>query len=359
MAKYLDKDGLETVWGAVKQHDADTLTASKNYADGLNTTMGGRVSTLEGYFIDGKANEAIKATKDGNNNVIDTTYVKLAQLGVASTTGTGAITGVATLGTDGKVPSTQLPSFVDDVIEGYYYQNKFYSDSAHTTEITGEAGKIYVDLSTGKTYRWGGTAYAEISSSLAIGTTQGTAFDGASGAQLQSDVSALQTAVNTTIPATYVPITAGNYTITNSSSKIELNRAISSTRKANISINSGTPDSIRLGFFSVSGSSSALENGISIRDDNGNNAGSVAIQSTGDVTIYASGSFKLGTKIVATTDDITITDMQVNGTSVVSSKVANIVTNTAYNASTNKIATMSDVPSVEAISSTELANILV
>lgn len=39
-----------------------------------------------------------------------------------------------------------------------------------------------------------------------------------------------------------------------------------------------------------------------------------------------------------------VTDFQVNGTSVVSSKVANIVTNTAYNASTNKIATIADVP---------------
>jgi len=38
-----------------------------------------------------------------------------------------------------------------------------------------------------------------------------------------------------------------------------------------------------------------------------------------------------------------VTDVQVNGTSVLSSGVANLVTNTAYNASTNKIATMADV----------------
>ena len=41
----------------------------------------------------------------------------------------------------------------------------------------------------------------------------------------------------------------------------------------------------------------------------------------------------------------TSTDVQVNGTSITSNGVANIVTNTAYNASSNKIATMSDVPS--------------
>ena len=39
----------------------------------------------------------------------------------------------------------------------------------------------------------------------------------------------------------------------------------------------------------------------------------------------------------------TATDVQINGASITSSNVANIVTNSAYNSSTNKIATMSDV----------------
>lgn len=93
----------------------------------------------------------------------------------------GAANGVAELDSTGKVPSSQLPSFVDDVIEGYYYNGKFYKESAHTTEITGETGKIYVDLSTEKTYRWGGTAYVEISSSLALGETSSTAYAGDKG----------------------------------------------------------------------------------------------------------------------------------------------------------------------------------
>jgi len=38
-----------------------------------------------------------------------------------------------------------------------------------------------------------------------------------------------------------------------------------------------------------------------------------------------------------------VDDVQVNGTSIVSSGTANLVTNTAYNASTNKVATMADV----------------
>lgn len=40
----------------------------------------------------------------------------------------------------------------------------------------------------------------------------------------------------------------------------------------------------------------------------------------------------------------TATDVQINGTSITSNNVANIVTNTAYNASSNKIATMRDLP---------------
>lgn len=74
----------------------------------------------------------------------------------------GSANGVATLDGNGKVPSNQLPSYVDDVIEGYYYNGQFYTDSAHTELITPETGKIYVDLDTNKSYRWGGTTYVEI-----------------------------------------------------------------------------------------------------------------------------------------------------------------------------------------------------
>ena len=64
---------------------------------------------------------------------------------------------------NGKVPSSQLPSYVDDVIEGYYNttDNKFYEDDQYTTEIQGERGKIYVSLDTNKSYRWS-TVFIEI-----------------------------------------------------------------------------------------------------------------------------------------------------------------------------------------------------
>lgn len=90
----------------------------------------------------------------------------------------GTANGVAELDASGKVPSSQLPSYVDDVVEGYLSGGKFYKESAHTTEIAGESSKIYMDLSTNKIYRWSGSAFAEISSSLALGETSSTAYRG-------------------------------------------------------------------------------------------------------------------------------------------------------------------------------------
>ena len=104
------------------------------------------------------------ATEVGLGNVTNDAQVKRTEMGAAS--------GVATLGTDGKIPASQLPSYVDDVLE-------YASLSAFPA--TGESGKIYVALDTNKTYRWSGTTYTEISPSIVIGTTTGTAFDGSSG----------------------------------------------------------------------------------------------------------------------------------------------------------------------------------
>ena len=98
----------------------------------------------------------------------------------------GANSGIATLGSDSKIPQAQLPSYVDDVLE-YATQTSFPS--------TGEAGKIYVAQDTNKTYRWGGSAYTEISASLAIGITAGTAFAGDRGKTVATKVSGAETSL--------------------------------------------------------------------------------------------------------------------------------------------------------------------
>lgn len=64
----------------------------------------------------------------------------------------------------GKIIEDLLPSYVDDVIEGYLHEGVFYKDSVHTEAITGESSKIYVSLDSNKTYRWSGTMFVEISS---------------------------------------------------------------------------------------------------------------------------------------------------------------------------------------------------
>ena len=145
MAKFLDQAGLQYLWQKLKEK------------------LGGYVPT--GRKVNGKA-----LSSDINLSAEDVSAIPASQKGAAN--------GVAELDESGKVPSAQLPSYVDDVLEGYFSEGKFYKESEHTTEMTGEAGKIYVDMATNKTYRWSGSAYAEISASLALGETSSTAFRG-------------------------------------------------------------------------------------------------------------------------------------------------------------------------------------
>ena len=84
----------------------------------------------------------------------------------------GAPNGLASLNESGIIPSAQLPSYVDDVIE---------VDTFGNLPGTGESGKIYIVQDTNLTYRWSGTDYVEISKSLALGETSSTAYPGDKG----------------------------------------------------------------------------------------------------------------------------------------------------------------------------------
>lgn len=157
-----------------------TYSAATASAEGL-------MSAADKSKLDGIAAGANKTTVDSSfvsnsTNPVQSKVVKAALDNKLETSLKGAANGLAELDANGKVPSTQLPSYVDDVIEGYYYNSKFYKESAHTTEITGESGKIYVNLAEGsdqnKTYRWSGSAYVVISETLALGETASTAYRG-------------------------------------------------------------------------------------------------------------------------------------------------------------------------------------
>ena len=105
---FLDAGGVEHLWTKVKE------------------LLNGKVST--GRKINGKA-----LTADITLSAADVSAIPAAQKGAAG--------GVAELDSGGKVPAAQLPSYVDDVVEGYLSSGKFYKESAHTTEIAGESGK--------------------------------------------------------------------------------------------------------------------------------------------------------------------------------------------------------------------------
>ena len=111
----------------------------------------------------------------------------------------GVANGIASLDGDGKVPASQLPSYVDDVLEGYYVDETHFAEKYIETApvyYTPEKGKIYVDISestdySGKTYRWSGTKYSVISETLALGEVTGTAYDGGKGKKTTDIVNSL------------------------------------------------------------------------------------------------------------------------------------------------------------------------
>lgn len=158
--KYLKADGTwgepqNTTYGEATSGKSGLMSAEdKEKLDGLDDQLAGKVPTSR------KVNSK-SLSADITLNASDVEAIPTSQKGAAG--------GVAELDETGKVPSSQLPSYVDDVLE---FDNQAVFPEA------GEAGKIYVAKDTNKTYRWTGTAYVEISSSIALGETSSTAYRG-------------------------------------------------------------------------------------------------------------------------------------------------------------------------------------
>lgn len=194
---------------------------AKSTANSAMTTANSARSIAEAAIPKSWIDSSIDGTETSNNSVpgskaiVD--YVKTHRAAIntslntvtgrldtietwKNTIGTkGAANGVAGLDSTGKVPSSQLPSYVDDVIDvvsfvtsnptsgmtiGNVYYNsatkKLFTATSATAGVTSnpEAGKIYVSIANNKTYRWSGSIMTEISASLALGTTSSTAFRG-------------------------------------------------------------------------------------------------------------------------------------------------------------------------------------
>ena len=151
------------------RHDDDM----KDIRREIEEATAGSNEALNTHIQDKSNPHQVTKEQVGLGNVTDDAQVKRSEMGMPE--------GVATLDATGKVPSSQLPSFVDDVIE---------VDSFDLLPETGETGKIYVTKDTNLTYRWSGSQYVEISESLALGETSSTAYPGDKGKATTDKVNA-------------------------------------------------------------------------------------------------------------------------------------------------------------------------
>jgi hypothetical protein len=131
----------------------------------VNKTIAGWL----GFTPENVANKSDSYTASSSTTYATTKAVVDGLATKISTSLKGANNGVAELDNTGRVPSAQLPSFVDDVLE---YPN------VGALPITGTAGIIYVTLDDNKIYRWSGTGYTVISDTIALGETSSTAYRG-------------------------------------------------------------------------------------------------------------------------------------------------------------------------------------
>ena len=199
------------LWTAAKIQQALTEGLALK-ADAATTYTKTEVDTK----LDLKANAADVYKKTEVDGFLNTKADKTALDNYIPLTQKGTADGVATLDGSGKVPVSQLPSYVSDIIE---------ADNLAAFPKTGEANKIYVAKDTNKTYRWSGSQYTEISASLAIGTTSGTAYDGASGQQNADNIADLEGRVDT-IEGTVGTLKALAYKDTVASADIDANAVI-------------------------------------------------------------------------------------------------------------------------------------
>lgn len=217
-----------------------------------------------------KGDAAVKAQVDRLDTKIDDVNEDLQDFKALK----GQPNGLAELDDNGKVPASQLPSYVDDVMDAYatytvsptgVLQNiQLYADAEHETPIVGERDKIYVNVTPGEVsyqFRWSGSQFIHIdSNAIIIGDITGTAYDGGKGKAMENVVNSMpdnllstfqldQTDVNNiTISLTgveksggkYVQSTLSNITITPATNTI----AGLMTGAEKIAINETLPDAI-------------------------------------------------------------------------------------------------------------------
>lgn len=180
-----------------------------------------------------KGDAAVKAQVDRLDTKIDDVNEDLQDFKALK----GQPNGLAELDGNGKVPASQLPSYVDDVMDAYATYTvsptgvlqdiQLYADAEHETPIVGERDKIYVNVTPGEVsyqFRWSGSQWVHIdSNAIIIGDITGTAYDGGKGKAMENVVNSMpdnllstfqldQTDVNNiTISLTGVEKSGGKY----------------------------------------------------------------------------------------------------------------------------------------------------
>lgn len=148
-----------------------------------------------------KGDAAVKAQVDRLDTKIDDVNEDLQDFKALK----GQPNGLAELDDNGKVPASQLPSYVDDVMDAYatytvsptgVLQNiQLYADAEHETPIVGERDKIYVNVTPGEVsyqFRWSGSQWVHIdSNAIIIGDITGTAYDGGKGKAMENVVNSM------------------------------------------------------------------------------------------------------------------------------------------------------------------------
>lgn len=217
-----------------------------------------------------KGDAAVKAQVDRLDTKIDDVNEDLQDFKALK----GQPNGLAELDSNGKVPASQLPSYVDDVMDAYatytvsptgVLQNiKLYKDAGHKTPIVGERDKIYVNVTPGEIsyqFRWSGSQWVHIdSNAIIIGDITGTAYDGGKGKAMENVVNSMpnnllstfqldQTDVNNiTISLTGVEKSGGKY-VQSTLSNITITPATNTvaglmTGAEKLAINETLPDAI-------------------------------------------------------------------------------------------------------------------
>lgn len=139
----ISSEEIEEIWAKIGNA---TLTTTAQTLTGAVVELVSRLVTVE-----------TKAQKIGNGSLTTTATTLIAAVNELVT----RLTNYAPL-VNGKIPVSYIPGASLEYVEGYYYNGAFYSDSAHSSQITPTEGTIYVDKTTNVQYRYTGSSFLPI-----------------------------------------------------------------------------------------------------------------------------------------------------------------------------------------------------